>query len=161
MEAVVRALRAWASAIRFSTQGLAWTWVFFVCSLTSCVGGIWSAKQTIATAAEVQAKAFKLFEQYDADHQRAIVDEAREHGTYAQGAVKLREYRQRRKAVTDVLKYAGHATLMAESLIPLVERGLAKKSELDFWLAEIITAGIKISAAFKALGFDLLRVVGK
>jgi hypothetical protein len=109
----------------------------------------------------VQTEAHRLLEKYDENHQAKIVDEARKSGNLAEGSRRLEEYRQKRKGAIEALQYAGHATLMANALLPLVESGVNKEKELDEWLLKIAESVGKIYQAFRALGWDRIGLGGQ
>lgn len=120
-----------------------------VISCPGCAPGLDGARQALSTAERVQSTSIKALEQYDTDHQMAIVAAAK---TQADGEKSLADYRLQRGKVVSAILDAAAVTQVGVTLIPLVELGQKKSSDLATWLTNLLAAGIKMREALAQFG---------
>jgi hypothetical protein len=109
-----------------------------------CAPGLDGARQALSTAERVQTDTIHALETYDAERQENIVKAAT---TVEDGKRQLLAYRAKRDAVVNIINDAAAVTAVGETLIPLVQSGVKKQTDLDVWLAELLKVGLSLRQA--------------
>jgi len=110
----------------------------------SCAHGLDGARQALTAAEKIQTDTILLIEKYDVERQADIVKAA---PSLELGQRHLFDYRLKRDAVVKVVLDAAAITSVGETLLPLVEHGQKKQTDLDLWLKDLLTAGLKVREA--------------
>jgi hypothetical protein len=129
------ALATCAAAV-VALSALAW--------ISGCAPGLGGYQQALSNAEHVQSGAISALEQFDAQYQAEVVAKAT---SEADGKAKLEVYRAKRNAVIKVVQDAAAVSAVGAALIPLVERGLKKVTDLDAWLSDLLPAVLRVRQA--------------
>ncbi len=123
--------------------------VFLALMIVGCTPGLDGARQALSAAERVQTQTIHAFEEYDKEHQQALVDAAE---TAEAGKKALLDYRIKRGKLVQVVLDSAAVTSVGATLIPLVERGAKKDKDLTAWLSDLLAAGLKMRQALAAFG---------
>jgi hypothetical protein len=121
-----------------------------------CAHGTTGAYQALANVSSSTDASLKAFEGFDHDYQLALVDADQKAGkNQAQIAADLTAYRSKRVTVNKAFADADAVLGTGHALLPLVEAGVEKQTDLTAWLSQLFTAAQEVQQALAAVGVNL------
>lgn len=111
------------------------------------------AYQTLANVSSGSDAALKAFEAYDKDYQLSLVAADKKAGK-AQPAIAadLAAYRAKRAPINKGAADVSLALAGGHVLIPLVQSGVNKQSDLDAWMSQLLAAWSELQTALAGAG---------
>lgn len=120
---------------------------------SGCAHGVAGGYQAEANTTKSVDGALHAFEAFDHDYQQLIVSNDKKAGkTPEQIESDLQAYRAKRAEVNRAFADAGAVLLTGAGLLPLVESGVKKQSDLNAWLVQLWQAAEEVQKALSLIG---------
>lgn len=120
-----------------------------VAVLSGCGGSITEqARDTLATALTATDAARDGFIEWDAAHQQGLVERAT---SREDAEAKLRNYRRSRERVLKAFTVSYAAIAAAAAMLPLVQRGEKRETDLVGLVVDAVEAATEVKAAIAAV----------
>lgn len=123
-------------------------------AMTGCAHGVTGAYQTEANVANSTDAAIKGFMSFDHDYEIALGDKSNGK-TPDQRQADLKAYRVKRIYVNKAFADANAALSTGHALLPLVESGIKKQTDMNAWLSQLLAAAQEVQQALAAVGVNL------
>jgi hypothetical protein len=120
-------------------------------ALAACGGQttyIQKTQKSLAVTQETLQIAQKAFVSWDDAHQQAIVASAT---TQDEATKALADYRDKRQPVIKAFTIAYSSIAAATAMIPLVQDGVKKETDLGVLLRDTLSAALEVKSAIEAL----------
>ncbi len=121
-------------------------------ALAGCNNAVTAAQKSLTVAEQTISASTKALEQYDYQAQEGIVAKAASPDAAKQ---QIATYRASRTVVIKAIADAQACALVGQSLIPLVQSGAKKSTDLTVWVAQLAGVAAQLVAALSTLGVSL------
>jgi hypothetical protein len=126
-----------------------------VCFLASCAPGVSGARQALLAAVRSSESAMTSIVKFDKEYQDKILIEGMKKRQDPQWTIQaLFEYRDKRDKLVEVVNKVNAVIATIQALLPLVESGVKKESDVNLWLSKLYVLLPQLYEAMKVFGLQ-------